>query len=249
MATPSLAYLMRARHAGITPEDMTPEQLAEAEAAEMRNRAVPQPAPWGGRRGAPVGQTVSPNVFGPVSSAEDRDLIEMSQGANTVYTNDPAAVGNVSGSVDTQSPAYLRTVRKQFEDLSAQTGAPLPRFSEDGMTMVGSDGYPVDLRDQDLVAEEAARRMGYRPPQPAATLPIAAAQPVAPAKDVIEGLALKSAESDTARRDYYEFPAVIRERFGLDGVNLDDLSIGEKLTLRRMGVTLPAPERSRRRKR
>lgn len=195
MTTPSLAMLMRARKAGITAEDMTLEELAQAEAAMLvrareeqarrmattaerwRNeneilalRAQSGSPPQVGRRGdAPAGQTVSPAVFGQRPTG-DEGLVSLEHGGQAVLTSDPSAVMRVGP-----------------------------------------------------------------------TMPAPAPQP----PDVLEGLILKGTESDPASSTFLPFPKVIAEKFGLLGVDYANLSVGEKVLLRRMGVKLPTPKRRR----
>ena len=220
--TPSLSFLMRARNAGIRVSDMTPEELAAAEEAiAARQRFV------GPRGQAPAGQTVSPDVFSQIDL--DANLIERSDRGGAVFTNDPNAVRG-------SSPSYsVPAVRQSLVDLHRMVGAPPPTFSEDGGVVRGMDGYPIDLTDPasgKLVADYARKMMDYKPPAP----------------DVVEGLALKAQDVDLGASDYFQLPPTVAETYGISGVNLGALSIGEKLTLRRMGVQLPAPPRRKRRR-
>ena len=78
------------------------------------------------------------------------------------------------------------------------------------------------------------------------TAPAMSAGQVPPAaapsqEDVLAGLAQKANEADPSSKTYMRLPLDVVQKYGLDGVDLANLSIGEKVALRRMGVTFPAP--------
>lgn len=242
MRGPTLAQLMQARqeggYASSAPAEMTPEELALFKAEEeMRASRGPQVDPsaaqqaarlelgqmptdadraalWG-RRGADVGTTVSPDVFAQRRAPPEPGMYEV----DGVWTNDPR-------NVRVQRPLNIPVVRDQLRALAAQSGAGEPVFSEDGSVMRGPDGYPVNLSDQDQVAEVSRQYMERI--QPRSTVP-----------DVIEGLMIKAREANASASDYMPLPKSVAEQYGVDGVNLGALSIAEKMTLRRMGVKLP----------
>jgi hypothetical protein len=136
---------------------------------------------------------------------------------------------------------------EQLRQLQAQAstqGAPeQPRGGQ-----AGAYSYP----GQQIVGQPSGYQVEVGPPveqvsvpgleSPYARLPRVAPDMVgAPATqdELIQGLALKARDSNPASKTYLPLPAEVVNQYGIEGVDLAALSIGEKLMLRKMGVQFP----------
>jgi hypothetical protein len=116
---------------------------------------------------------------------------------------------------------------------------------------VGQSSYPVNLgarispeQKQMMLAAVQAPQSPARSAAAQVTAPVASMQnaPAPSQEEVLQGLMLKAAEARPTSKTYMSLPAAVQQNYGIEGVDLANLSIGERLALRRMGVQFPAPK-------
>jgi hypothetical protein len=62
--------------------------------------------------------------------------------------------------------------------------------------------------------------------------------------EVLQGLMLKARDADPASKTYRRLPDAVAQNYGIEGIDEAQLSIAERLALRRMGVKFGAPKRA-----
>jgi len=91
-----------------------------------------------------------------------------------------------------------------------------------------------------MSAEDLRRNMSVLGPQGPDETAMGAGYSVAE-PDLLAGLVAKATTSNTSARSYIAFPPDVVDKFGIPGVDAKSLSTGEKILLRKMGISMVPP--------